>query len=127
MSFGGAISRRKSGSIEPDELRLSVTRGTSATLVTVAGRITMESSPYLRRLLLRLLKERQSAAIDIDIAKVTYLDTSGIATIMEAVKLSHSIGMKLRLVGVSGQPRILADITELAAIFAAAGSEVVFS
>ena len=113
--------------IEKDEIRLVVGQRASETVVSVTGRVTMESSLHLRSLLLRLLKKCRSTAIDIDIAGVTWLDTSGIATLLEALKLSQSQSVKLHLVGVDGQPRILAEITELATVFAAAGSEVVFS
>lgn len=108
-------------------MTLVVGQTASETVVTVTGRVTMESSPYLRSLLFRLLKKLQGATIDIDISGVTYLDTSGIATLVEALKLSQSRSVKLRLVGVGGQPKALAEITELAAVFAATGSEVVFS
>ncbi|HYZ87643.1 MAG TPA: STAS domain-containing protein [Bryobacteraceae bacterium] len=119
--------RRTNNPTETGDVTLVVGQTASETVVTVTGRVTMESSPYLRSLLFRLLKKLQGATIDIDISGVTYLDTSGIATLVEALKLSQSRSVKLRLVGVGGQPKALAEITELAAVFAATGSEVVFS
>ena len=105
-------------------MSLVVGQSGADTLVTVAGRVTTESSPDLRSLLFRLIKKDRSVVIDIH--RVIYLDTSGIATLLEALKLSASRSGKLRLLGVGGQPGVLAEITELATIFAAAGSEVVF-
>ena len=127
MSFLRTKSRRDPDPIGTHEITLVVVERASETVVTVTGRVMMESSPYLRSLLLRMLKNRRSTAIDIDMARVTYLDTSGIATLLEALKLSRSNSVKLRLAGISAQPKVLAEITELAAVFAAAGSEVLFS
>jgi anti-anti-sigma factor len=87
----------------------------------------MESSPYLRSLLLHLLRMRLSAVTVIDIAGVTKLDTSGIATLLEVLALARHKAVKLRLVGVRGQPGMLIELTNLAEVFSVSGSEVVCS
>jgi anti-sigma B factor antagonist len=115
------------GPTEIDKMSLAVEQRGSETVVTVEGRVTAETSPHLRSVLFRLIKKHRSVAIDINISEVTYLDTSGIATLLEALRLSASRSVKLRLATVAGQPAVLAKITELATIFAAAGSEVVFA
>lgn len=115
------------GSIATDETQIVVAQRASETVVTVAGRVTIDSSPYLRSALLRLLKERRGAVVVIDMEGVTYLDTSAIATLLEALALARQVSVKLRLEGMRGRVRMLAEMTELATIFAAAGSEVVFS
>jgi Anti-anti-sigma regulatory factor (antagonist of anti-sigma factor) len=94
--------------------------------VEVAGRVTVESSPGLRSTLLKLLRSSAAQAVVVDLSEVSYLDTSGIATLLEALKAALEHSVTLRLAGVGGQPRILAEIMELGAIFHAAGAEVEF-
>ena len=62
----------------------------------------------------------------IDFSAVSYLDMSGIATLLEALKAARERSVKLRLTGMSGQARTLAEIAQLDTIFRAWGSEVEF-
>jgi anti-anti-sigma regulatory factor len=52
---------------------------------------------------------------------------SGIATLLEALKAARENSAKLRLAGMRGQVRTLAEICQLDTIFRAWGSEVGFS
>jgi anti-anti-sigma factor len=60
----------------------------------------------------------------IDVSAVSYLDFSGIATLLETLKAAHKGSVKLRLTGLSGQARTLAKIVQLDSIFRAWGAEV---
>jgi anti-sigma B factor antagonist len=60
----------------------------------------------------------------IDMSGVSYLDTSGMATLLEAADVARAQGVRLRVVGLSGEPRMLAQIAEIDRIFRAYGSEV---
>jgi anti-anti-sigma regulatory factor len=57
---------------------------------------------------------------------MSYLDMSGIATLLEALKAAHEHSLKLRLAGMSGQARALAEIAQLDTIYSAWGAEVEF-
>ena len=112
--------------IAASELSLYVpTTGNEATLA-VAGRVTVDSSPKLRSTLLELLRRVSSPVFVIDFSAVSYVDMSGIATLLEALKSAHRRSVKLRLVGIGGQSRTLAEIGQIDAIFRAWGSEVEF-
>ncbi len=94
--------------------------------VLVGGRVTVDSSPRLRSGLLELLRRSPSQVLVIDVSGVSYLDMSGIATLLETLKAARESGVKLRLAGMSGQSRTLAEIAQLDTIFRAWGSEVEF-
>jgi hypothetical protein len=51
---------------------------------------------------------------------------SGLATLLEALKAAHRSFVKLRVTGIAGKARTLAEIAQLDAIFCAWGSEVEF-
>lgn len=54
------------------------------------------------------------------------MDTSGLATLLEVLNTAHGRSVRLRLRGLNGQPRKLAELVELEQIFQASGSEVEF-
>ena len=80
----------------------------------------------LRSALLELLRRSAAPVIVIDLSAVSYLDMSGMATLLETLKAARERSVKLRLTGMSGQSRTLAEIAQLDAIFRAWGSEVEF-
>ena len=76
--------------------------------------------------LLGLLRRNSSPVVAIDMSAVCYLDLSGIATLLEALKAAHECSLKLRLTGMRDRVRALAEIAQLDTIFRAWGSEVEF-
>lgn len=88
------------------------------------GRLTVDSSPRLRLELLALLCGGTGPVVVIDLSGVSYLDTSGLATLLEALNTARDRSVRLRLIGISGQPRKLAELVELDKIFRALGWEV---
>jgi anti-sigma B factor antagonist len=114
-------------SIQPGDFTVQVIRKDSQVIVEIAGRVTIDTSPHLRSFLLRLIGREVSAVIVIDVSKVSYLDTSGIATLLESLQAASERSVKLRLIGTSGRVRMLAELLELPKLFAALGSEVVLT
>jgi anti-anti-sigma factor len=94
--------------------------------VWVGGLLVVDTSPRLRAVLLDSIGHRVSPAIVIDLSRVTYLDTSGVATLLEAARVARAHAVRLRVVGLAGGPKMLAQITEMDRIFLALGSAVEF-
>ena len=122
---------RKSGRLEESrmdagEITVHVLPESNPVTVIVAGRVTVDSSPSLRSALLELLRRNATPVIAIDVSGVSYVDMSGIATLLEALKAAREGSVKLRLAGLGGQSKILAEVAQLATIFRAWGSEVEF-
>jgi anti-sigma B factor antagonist len=107
-------------------MTVQVDRTRGEAIVSVSGRVTIDSSPELRAVLLQLVQEQAGAVIIIDLSKVPYMDSSGIATALEALRSAQDRSVKLRMVGVSGQVRMLVEATQLAEVFRVSGSEVIF-
>jgi len=117
----------KGASVPPGQATVQVVRSASQSTVAVAGRLTVDSSPHLRSELLALICGRPGRVLTIDLSGVSYLDTSGLATLLEALSTARDRSVRLHLTGISGQPRKLAELVELDKIFRALGSEVEFS
>ena len=112
--------------LESDEITVRIVPGSEPLTVAVAGRTTVDSSPYLRSVILGLLRRAPAPVVVIDLSDLSYLDMSGIATLLEALKTAHERSVKLRLAGMRGQVRTFAEIVQLDTIFRAWGSEVEF-
>jgi anti-sigma B factor antagonist len=71
-----------------------------ATVIGLSGEIDMHTSPDLRKTLFALIKKKP-AAIVVDFGEVTYIDSSGIATLVEGLKAMRTYKGKLKLVGIN--------------------------
>jgi anti-sigma B factor antagonist len=108
------------------EIAVHVLTAVEPLAVTVAGRMTVDSSPNLRTILLKLLCRGATPVMVIDLSAVSYLDMSGLATLLEVLKHARQRSVRLRVTGLSGEARTLAEVAQLDTIFRAWGSEVEF-
>jgi hypothetical protein len=68
--------------------------------------------------------QRRALCSSVDLSALSYLDTSVVATLLEAARIASSAqGVRLRVIGLIGEPRMLAQIAELDVIFRAYGSD----
>jgi anti-anti-sigma factor len=93
--------------------------------VAVSGRLTVNTCPRLRSVVCGLIS-KSAGGLDLDLSGLTHIDTTGAAALLETLNFAHEHSVRLRLVGVTGQPRRLAEIAQLDQIFGALGSEVEF-
>ncbi len=76
------------------------------------GRIVVDNSDQVRRRLAGALRS-QPALVTVDLSDVTYMDTSGLAALMEAMRTARQQGTRLVLCGIQEQPRYLLKVTDL--------------
>ncbi len=91
--------------------------------VSITGRVTVNSSDEMRRKLRAALRSRP-AQMTVELSGVTYMDTSGVATLLEAVRLARQQGTRMVLAGLEGQPRYLLETTHFDRLFDAAAPEI---
>jgi anti-sigma B factor antagonist len=92
----------------------------SDALVRLNGRIDVDSSPDLRDCLLAILsEERLPRAITVDLAGVPYIETSGIATLVEALRIARHHQTIFCLQGLGGPVLRLFEVTGVLALFEA--------
>src|SRR5271165_6184580 len=112
--------------IASGEIAIHIVPAGDRITVAVAGRVTVDLSPALRSALLDLLHGGADPTVVIELSAVSYLDMSGLATLLEALNAAREGSVKLRLAGMSGQARALAEIAQLDTIYRNWGSEVEF-
>jgi len=98
-------------------LGISVVGSKAGVTVSLSGRISIDSSPELRERLLILLDQNFLPVLTIDLAEVSYIDCSGLATLIEALKFTHARKTILQLRGLHDRPRYLLEVTGLLSLF----------
>lgn len=93
-----------------------VTAGDSA-LARVRGRIDIDSSPALRDHFLGLFAKPQAKVVSIDLSEVTHIDSSGVATLIEALRIARSQNIEMRLQGLEGRLLRLFQATGILSLF----------
>ena len=99
------------------ELSISVSDCEGGALVCLGGRVSIDSSPDLRDQLVAILDRESLSTLTIDLAAVSYIDLSGIATLVEALKISRRRKTVLQLRGLHDRPRYLLEVTGLLGLF----------
>ncbi|OGL60030.1 MAG: hypothetical protein A3J27_12830 [Candidatus Tectomicrobia bacterium RIFCSPLOWO2_12_FULL_69_37] len=87
-----------------------------ATLVHVSGEVDMSNSPKVRDILLGLAKKK-APAILVDLGGVTYMDSSGIATLVEGLQETMGYGGKFRLAALTPKVKQVFDLARLTDVF----------
>lgn len=81
-------------------------------IVSITGRVAIDTSGQMRSRLSDTLRLKPDT-ITIDLSHVDYMDTSGLATLIEAMRLARQQNTQLLLRGVQEQPRYLLKVSEL--------------
>lgn len=105
-------------------LEISVDQVGNDAIVRPSGRINVVSSPELRDRLSAILSERPlPRAITVDLASVPYIETSGIATLIEALRIARHHQIAFYLQGLNGSVLRLFEVTGVLALFEPRGRE----
>jgi anti-sigma B factor antagonist len=92
-------------------------------VVRLTGRVDVDSSPDLRDRLRTLLSEEAlPQTIIVDLAGVSYIETSGIATLIEALRIARHHQINFRLQGLNRAVLRLFEVTGVLALFEASHS-----
>ena len=85
--------------------------------ISLSGRVTIDSSPDLRAVLLLQLESSSCQTLTVDFHEVDYIDTSGLALLVETLKTARTQGKAFHLRGLQERPRYLLEATRLLHLF----------
>lgn len=97
-------------------LEISLERLGDATVLAPKGDVDMAKSPVLRKAIAEAMKSG-SGRLVLDLASVSYMDSSGLATLVEALQNSRKSGMPLLLCGLTPRVRSILEIARLNTVF----------
>ena len=88
-----------------------------ASFVHLRGRLNVDSSPALRDRLLSMLEAQSPKGVVVDLTDVTYIDSSGIATLIEALRMARMRQTTLCVQGLQGRLLHLFQVSGVSALF----------
>ena len=86
------------------------------TVCHIDGEIDINSSPIIKKSFDKLISQK-TPKIVINLSKVTYVDSSGLATLVELLKNMRSYNGRMRLACMSPKIKSLFEITKLEKLF----------
>ena len=84
--------------------------------ISIEGRINVDNSDDMRRKLSEILRSKPQT-IKVDLSKVISMDSSGLATLLEATAIARRQNTRLILQGIRGQLRYMLEISRLDRLF----------
>lgn len=84
-------------------------------ILALSGEIDMQSSPAVRQLILDLVKTK--VPVVIDLSAVRYMDSSGVATLVEGLQNSKKLGQSFVLAAPSGSVLGVIKLARLDKVF----------
>lgn len=102
-------------------MKIDATAHSHYTVLSISGEIDMYSSPALRDMLLALVK-KNTATVIVNLKEVRYIDSSGIATFVEALKKMLAYKGKLKMAQVPDRLMEIFNFSKLDKVFEIYGS-----
>jgi len=87
------------------------------TILDLSGDIDLANSPAMRKALLGEIKEKRTPKVFLNLKNVRYIDSSGIASLVEGLKASRDQGSRLILYGLNKTVREVMQLSRLQKIF----------
>jgi len=98
-------------------VNISSRRVDKATILDVSGNIDMSNSPEVRKALLREIRDKAVTRVALNLTAVEYIDSSGVASLVEGLKASRESGSRFVLFGLSDAAREVLKISRLLKLF----------
>jgi anti-sigma B factor antagonist len=98
-------------------MNISTRQVANATIVDVTGDITLYNTPEVRKILVELLKEKQAKRVIVNLQNVKYIDSAGVASLVEGLKISRDMKSTFALFGLSRTTREVLELTRLMKVF----------
>jgi len=98
-------------------IKISTRQQGAATILDLIGDITLFNSPEIRKALILELKEKRVPHLLINMVGVPYIDSSGVASLVEGLKISRDLNSRFALYGLSKSARTVLELTHLLKVF----------
>lgn len=101
---------------ERDSIEVTTEQRGDALVVTPTGDIDLHRSPAFRERLKEVASSKPARLI-VDLSRVPYMDSSGVATLVEAMQISRRQSTELVLCGLQDKVRSIFEIARLDMVF----------
>ena len=83
----------------------------------LSGDVDFANSRDVRDLVLREIRESRTARVAVNLSQVRYIDSSGVASLVEGLKAARDLGSRFILVGLSTSAREVLELSRLLRVF----------
>jgi anti-anti-sigma factor len=111
------IAMTPSSDTATDVLEITLQHDERGAIFRLRGRLNIDSSPALRDQLLAMLQAQSPQAVIVDFGNVTYVDSSGIATLIEGLGIARMRQTTLCVQGLQGRLLHLFQIIGISTLF----------
>ena len=98
-------------------MKISARRLEKITIFDISGNIDLSQSPEVRKVVLKEMREDRVPRVVLNLTDVNYIDSSGIASLVEGLKASRELGSRFILFGLSTNAREVLQISRLLSFF----------
>ena len=98
-------------------MKVSTRQSGNATILDVVGDIDLYNSPEMRKALLDVLRTKRAPCVLINLTQVKYIDSSGVASLVEGLKISRELSSNFVLYGLSPAAREVLELSRLIKVF----------
>jgi anti-sigma B factor antagonist len=98
-------------------VKISTRRMDKTAILDISGDIDLAHSGEFRRLVLVELRENRTPKVILNLIEVNYIDSSGVASLVEGLKASREVGARMILVGLSPIAYEVLQLSKLLKVF----------
>ena len=98
-------------------MQISTRQSGTSTIVDVVGDIDLYNSPEIRKVLLETIRDKRVPRVVINLKEVRYIDSSGVASLVEGLKISRNVNSRFILYGLSPAAREVLELSRLIKVF----------
>ena len=98
-------------------MQISTRQSGTSTIVDVVGDIDLYNSPEIRKVLLDTIRDKRVSRTIINLKEVRYIDSSGVASLVEGLKISRNVNSRFMLYGLSPAAREVLELSRLIKVF----------
>jgi anti-sigma B factor antagonist len=98
-------------------VQISARRLDTTIIFDVSGDIDFANSPEVRQSVLREIRESHTPRVIVNLRQVRYIDSSGVASLIEGLKASRDLGSRFILIGLNTSAREVLQLSRLIKVF----------
>ena len=98
-------------------MQIAIRKLDQITIVDVSGDIDLSTSPELRKVLLHEMRELKIPRVLINLSSVRYVDSSGVASLLEGLKAARDLKSRFIMYGLNTKVTQVLQLSRLLNVF----------
>jgi anti-sigma B factor antagonist len=117
IASGGKVWQNIDSVLQRPLIKITTRQLGEVTILDITGDITLFNSTDVRKALLTELREKRVPHLLVNMLGVPYIDSSGVASLVEGLKISRDMNSRFALYGLSKSAKTVLELTHLLKVF----------